>query len=78
MAQIIANELGVGFKATSGPVIARAARHSALLTNLYHGMCCSLMKSRLNPAVEEVLYPALEDFQLDLMIGEGPSAGRSE
>ncbi len=75
MAQIIANELGVGFKATSGPVIARAGDLAALLTNLSPRDVLFIDEiHRLNPAVEEVLYPALEDFQLDLMIGEGPSA----
>ena len=72
MAQIIANELSVGFKATSGPVIARAGDLAALLTNLAPRDVLFIDEiHRLNPAVEEVLYPALEDFQLDLMIGEG-------
>ncbi len=75
MAQIIANELGVGFRATSGPVIARAGDLAALLTNLApHDVLFIDEIHRLNPAVEEVLYPAMEDFQLDLIIGEGPSA----
>lgn len=75
MAQIIATELGVGFKATSGPVIARAGDLAALLTNLAPKDVLFIDEiHRLNPAVEEVLYPALEDFQLDLMIGEGPAA----
>ena len=75
MAQIIANELSVGFKATSGPVIARAGDLAALLTNLAPRDVLFIDEiHRLNPAVEEVLYPALEDFQLDLMIGEGPAA----
>jgi Holliday junction DNA helicase RuvB len=75
MAQIIANELGVGFRATSGPVIARAGDLAALLTNLAPRDVLFIDEiHRLNPAVEEVLYPAMEDFQLDLIIGEGPSA----
>jgi Holliday junction DNA helicase RuvB len=75
MAQIIANELGVGFRATSGPVIARAGDLAALLTNLTPRDVLFIDEiHRLNPAVEEVLYPAMEDFQLDLIIGEGPSA----
>ncbi len=75
MAQIIATELGVGFRATSGPVIARAGDLAALLTNLTPRDVLFLDEiHRLNPAVEEVLYPAMEDGQLDLIIGEGPSA----
>ena len=75
MAQIIANELGVGFRATSGPVIARAGDLAALLTNLAPRDVLFIDEiHRLNPAVEEILYPAMEDFQLDLIIGEGPSA----
>ena len=75
MAQIIAGELGVGFRATSGPVIARAGDLAALLTNLQPRDVLFIDEiHRLNPAVEEVLYPAMEDFQLDLIIGEGPSA----
>ncbi len=75
MAQIIANELDVGFRATSGPVIARAGDLAALLTNLGPRDVLFIDEiHRLNPAVEEVLYPAMEDFQLDLIIGEGPSA----
>ena len=75
MAQIISSELGVGFRATSGPVIARAGDLAALLTNLAPRDVLFIDEiHRLNPAVEEVLYPALEDFQLDLMIGEGPAA----
>ena len=75
MAQIISGELGVGFRATSGPVIARAGDLAALLTNLQTRDVLFIDEiHRLNPAVEEVLYPALEDFQLDLIIGEGPSA----
>ena len=75
MAQIIASELGVGFRATSGPVIARAGDLAALLTNLTPRDVLFIDEiHRLNPAVEEVLYPAMEDGQLDLIIGEGPSA----
>jgi len=75
LAQIIAGELGVGFRATSGPVIARAGDLAALLTNLQPRDVLFIDEiHRLNPAVEEVLYPAMEDFQLDLIIGEGPSA----
>jgi len=75
LAQIIAHELGVGFRATSGPVIARAGDLAALLTNLQPRDVLFIDEiHRLNPAVEEVLYPAMEDFQLDLIIGEGPSA----
>ena len=75
LAQIISGELGVGFRATSGPVIARAGDLAALLTNLQPRDVLFIDEiHRLNPAVEEVLYPAMEDFQLDLIIGEGPSA----
>ncbi len=75
LAQIISTELGVGFRATSGPVIARAGDLAALLTNLQPRDVLFIDEiHRLNPAVEEVLYPAMEDFQLDLIIGEGPSA----
>jgi holliday junction DNA helicase RuvB len=75
LAQIIARELGVGFRATSGPVITRAGDLAAVLTNLQpHDVLFIDEIHRLNPAVEEVLYPAMEDFQLDLMIGEGPAA----
>ena len=75
LAQIIARELGVGFRATSGPVIARAGDLAALLTNLQpHDVLFIDEIHRLNPAVEEILYPAMEDFQLDLIIGEGPAA----
>lgn len=75
LAQIIAKELGVGFRATSGPVIARAGDLAALLTNLQpHDVLFIDEIHRLNPAVEEILYPAMEDFQLDLIIGEGPAA----
>ncbi len=75
LAQIIARELGVGFRATSGPVIAKSGDLAALLTNLEDGDVLFIDEiHRLNPAVEEVLYPAMEDRALDLMIGEGPSA----
>jgi len=75
LAQIVARELGVGFRATSGPVIAKAGDLAALLTNLqpYDVLFIDEIH-RLNPAIEEVLYPAMEDFQLDLIIGEGPAA----
>jgi Holliday junction DNA helicase RuvB len=75
LAQIVARELGVGFRMTSGPVIARAGDLAALLTNLEARDVLFIDEiHRLNPAVEEVLYPAMEDFQLDLIIGEGPAA----
>jgi len=75
LAQIISRELGVGFRATSGPVIAKAGDLAALLTNLEHGDVLFIDEiHRLNPVVEEVLYPAMEDRALDLIIGEGPSA----
>ncbi|MFZ8991485.1 MAG: Holliday junction branch migration DNA helicase RuvB, partial [Candidatus Puniceispirillaceae bacterium] len=75
LAQIIAAELGVGFRATSGPVIARAGDLAALLTNLRPRDVLFIDEiHRLAPAVEEVLYPAMEDFHLDLIIGEGPAA----
>jgi len=75
LAQIVARELGVSFKATSGPVIAKAGDLAALLTNLEARDVLFIDEiHRLNPAVEEILYPAMEDFQLDLIIGEGPSA----
>jgi len=75
LAQIVARELGVGFRATSGPVIARAGDLAAILTNLEPRDVLFIDEiHRLNPAVEEILYPAMEDFQLDLVIGEGPAA----
>ena len=75
LAQIIAREMGVGFRATSGPVIAKAGDLAALLTNLEDGDVLFIDEiHRLQPAVEEVRYPAMEDRALDLMIGEGPSA----
>ena len=75
LAQIVARELGVGFRATSGPVIAKSGDLAALLTNLEEGDVLFIDEiHRLNPVVEEVLYPAMEDRCLDLIIGEGPSA----
>lgn len=75
LSQILARELGVGIRSTSGPVIARAGDLAALLTNLqpYDVLFIDEIH-RLNPAVEEILYPAMEDYKLDLMIGEGPAA----
>jgi Holliday junction DNA helicase RuvB len=75
LAQIVARELGVGFRATSGPVIQRAGDLAALLTNLQPRDLLFIDEiHRLAPPVEEILYPAMEDFQLDLIIGEGPGA----
>ncbi|MBL27073.1 MAG: Holliday junction branch migration DNA helicase RuvB [Rhodospirillaceae bacterium] len=75
LAQIVARELGVGFRGTAGPVIARPGDLAALLTNLEPRDVLFIDEiHRLNPAVEEILYPAMEDFQLDLIIGEGPAA----
>jgi Holliday junction DNA helicase RuvB len=75
LAQIVARELGVNFRATSGPVIAKAGDLAALLTNLEERDVLFIDEiHRLNPQVEEILYPAMEDFQLDLIIGEGPAA----
>lgn len=75
LAQIVARELGVGFRATSGPVISKAGDLAAILTNLEPRDVLFIDEiHRLSPAVEEVLYPAIEDFQLDLIIGEGPAA----
>ncbi|NVN41539.1 Holliday junction branch migration DNA helicase RuvB, partial [Ameyamaea chiangmaiensis] len=75
LAQIVARELGVGFRATSGPVIQRAGDLAAILTNLQPRDVLFIDEiHRLQPAIEEVLYPAMEDFQLDLIIGEGPAA----
>ncbi len=75
LAQIVAREMGVGFRATSGPVIQKAGDLAAQLTNLQpHDVLFIDEIHRLNPAIEEILYPAMEDFQLDLMIGEGPAA----
>lgn len=75
LAQIVAKELGVNFRATSGPVIARAGDLAAILTNLQPNDVLFIDEiHRLNPVVEEILYPAMEDRQLDLVIGEGPAA----
>ena len=75
LAQIISKELGVGFRMTSGPVLAKAGDLAAILTNLEANDVLFIDEiHRLNPAVEEVLYPAMEDFELDLVIGEGPAA----
>ena len=75
LAQIMARELGVGFRMTSGPVLAKAGDLAAILTNLEARDVLFIDEiHRLNPAVEEVLYPAMEDYELDLVIGEGPAA----
>lgn len=75
LAQITARELGVGFRATSGPVISKPGDLAAILTNLQPRDVLFIDEiHRLNPVVEEILYPAMEDFQLDLIIGEGPAA----
>jgi len=75
LAQIVAREMGVGFRATSGPVIAKSGDLAALLTNLEEGDVLFIDEiHRLNPVVEEILYPAMEDRALDIIIGEGPSA----
>jgi Holliday junction DNA helicase RuvB len=75
LAQIVARELGVGFRATSGPVLQRAGDLAAILTNLQPRDVLFVDEiHRLQPAIEETLYPAMEDFQLDLIIGEGPAA----
>lgn len=75
LAQIIARELGVGFRSTSGPILAKAGDLAAILTNLQpHDVLFIDEIHRLNPAVEEILYPAMEDRKLDLIIGEGPAA----
>lgn len=75
LAHIIAHELGVNLRQTSGPVLERAGDLAALLTNLEpHDVLFIDEIHRLNPVVEEILYPALEDYQLDIMIGEGPAA----
>ena len=75
LAQIVARELGVGFRATSGPVVAKAGDLAAILTNLQTNDVLFIDEiHRLNPLVEEILYPAMEDFHLDLIIGEGPAA----
>ena len=75
LAQIVARELGTGFRSTSGPVISKAGDLAALLTNLEpHDVLLIVEIHRLSPAVEEVLYPAMEDYELDLIIGDGPAA----
>ena len=75
LAQIVSKELGVGFRATSGPVLSKAGDLAAILTNIQPKDVLFIDEiHRLNPAVEEILYPAMEDFKLDLIIGEGPSA----
>src|SRR5579859_410755 len=75
LAQIVSRELGVGFRSTSGPVIAKAGDLAAILSNLEERDVLFIDEiHRLNPAIEEILYPAMEDFQLDLIIGEGPAA----
>src|ERR1700686_4510983 len=75
LAQIVARELGVGFRATSGPVLEKAGDLAALLTNLEPRDVLFIDEiHRLSPVIEEILYPAMEDYQLDIMIGEGPSA----
>lgn len=75
LAQIVANELGVGFKATSGPILLKAGDLAAILTNLKENDVLFIDEiHRISANVEEILYPAMEDFQLDLMIGEGPAA----
>jgi Holliday junction DNA helicase RuvB len=75
LAQIIAREMGVGFRATSGPVIQKSGDLAAILTNLNPKDVLFIDEiHRLQPAIEEILYPAMEDFQLDLIIGEGPGA----
>lgn len=75
LAQIIAKEMGVGFRPTSGPILTKAGDLAAVLTNLQAGDILFVDEiHRLNPAVEEILYPAMEDYKLDLMIGEGPAA----
>ncbi|MAK93821.1 MAG: Holliday junction branch migration DNA helicase RuvB, partial [Gammaproteobacteria bacterium] len=75
LANIIANELKVAIKTTSGPVLEKAGDLAAMLTNLEEGDVLFIDEiHRLNPAIEEILYPAMEDFQLDIMIGEGPAA----
>jgi Holliday junction DNA helicase RuvB len=75
LAQIIAKEMGVGFRPTSGPIITKAGDLAAVLTNLQAGDVLFVDEiHRFNPAVEEILYPAMEDYKLDLMIGEGPAA----
>src|SRR6187200_919579 len=75
LANVVANELGVGLRQTSGPVLERAGDVAALLTNLQERDVLFIDEiHRLSPVVEEVLYPAMEDYQIDIMIGEGPAA----
>lgn len=75
LANIVANELGVGLKTTSGPVLEKAGDLAALVTNLDENDVLFIDEiHRLSPVVEEILYPAMEDYQLDIMIGEGPAA----
>ena len=75
LAQIVAREMGANFRTTSGPVLAKAGDLAAILTNLSNGDVLFIDEiHRLNPLVEEILYPAMEDFELDLIIGEGPAA----
>jgi len=75
LAHIVGNEMGVNVKSTSGPVLEKAGDLAALLTNLEHGDILFIDEiHRLSPVVEEILYPAMEDYQLDIMIGEGPAA----
>ncbi|MCZ6618134.1 MAG: AAA family ATPase, partial [Gammaproteobacteria bacterium] len=75
LANIIANEMGVSIKSTSGPVLERAGDLAAMLTNLDPGDGLFVDEiHRLSPVIEEILYPALEDFQIDILIGEGPAA----
>jgi len=75
LAHIVGNEMGVSVKSTSGPVLEKAGDLAALLTNLEHGDILFIDEiHRLSPVVEEILYPAMEDYQLDIMIGEGPAA----
>ncbi|MBL4573182.1 MAG: AAA family ATPase, partial [Gammaproteobacteria bacterium] len=75
LANIIANELQVSIKATSGPVLEKAGDLAAMLTNLDEGDVLFIDEiHRLSPVIEEILYPAMEDYQLDIMIGEGPAA----
>ena len=78
LAHIVAHELGVNLRQTSGPVLERAGDLAAMLTNLEpHDVLFIDEIHRLSPVVEEILYPALEDFQIDIMIGEGPAARRT-
>lgn len=75
LANIIANELGANIKSTSGPVLEKAGDLAAMLTNLEDGDVLFIDEiHRLSPAIEEILYPAMEDYQLDIMVGEGPAA----